>query len=164
MQCVKNKIGYLMNLKFTWKRLEDLTTLEFYHLIKVRESVFVVEQQCAYQETDELDLHAWHLSCFLDNELIAYCRVVEPGLKYDCPSIGRVLTIAKHRNKSIGRSLMAEAIRFTEQTYANLSINIGAQVEVKGFYESFDFKQIGQPYDDAGIMHIDMIRTVQTLD
>ena len=147
-----------MKLDFKWSRIEDLSTLELFAIIKARESVFIVEQQCPYQETDDMDLHCWHLEVSVDNQLAAYARVVDPGIKYEQPSIGRVMTISEFRKLKIGRSLMTEAIRFTEEKYPQMGIKIGAQVYLQKFYESFRFTAVTEPYDEDGIPHIDMIK------
>ncbi|MFT3760818.1 GNAT family N-acetyltransferase [Thauera sp.] len=147
-----------MNIDFKWSRLDSLATLELYEIISARESVFVVEQNCPYQETDGMDLHAWHLSAFMDGELAAYARVVDPGVKYSEPSIGRVMTVNKFRGQKIGRRLVEEAIKFTETTFPMSGIRIGAQVYLKRFYESLGFRSVGEVYDEDGIPHIDMIR------
>jgi ElaA protein len=148
-----------MNLEVKWSRLADLSGLEWYKIVKERESVFVVEQQCVYQETDEIDPISWHLSMSLNGEFSAYVRVVEPGIKYQQPSIGRVMVIEKFRNLNIGRALMKEAIRFTEKQYPQMGIKIGAQVYLQKFYQSFGFENVNEPYDEDGILHIDMIKT-----
>lgn len=148
-----------MKLDFKWSRMESLTSLELFTLIKARESVFVVEQQCPYQETDDLDLHSWHLAVTSNGELAAYVRVVDPGLKYIQPSIGRVLTVEKFRKMKIGRTLMEEAIRFTEQQFPELGIKIGGQVYLQDFYQSFGFQAVSDPYDEDGIMHLDMVKS-----
>ncbi|MGB7401163.1 MAG: GNAT family N-acetyltransferase [Arcobacter sp.] len=147
-----------MKLDFKWSRLESLTALELFNIIKARESVFVVEQQCPYQETDDMDLHSWHLIVSIENELVAYVRVVDPKIKYEQPSIGRVLTLEKFRNLKIGRSLMNEAIRFTEEQFPNMGIKIGAQIYLQIFYESLGFEAASEVYDEDGIPHIDMIK------
>lgn len=147
-----------MQLTFHWQRLEDLSVLEFYHLIAAREAVFVVEQNCPYQETDAMDLQAWHLRVMHNDELVACARVVDPGVKYPQPSIGRVMTVETFRQHKIGRALMQEAIRFTEQTFPAMGIKIGAQVYLQAFYESLGFASVGEPYDEDGIMHMDMIK------
>lgn len=148
-----------MKLEFKWSRLESLTSLELYEIIKARESVFVVEQNCPYQETDDLDPHAWHLSALVNGELAAYARVVEPGIKNSQPSIGRVMTLKKFRGVGIGRVLMEEAIKFTEQAYPENDIKILAQVYLQKFYESLGFHASSEPYDEDGIPHIDMIKS-----
>lgn len=150
-----------MNLEFKWSRLEYLSALELYQIIRAREAVFVVEQNCPYQETDELDLHAWHLSAFVKSELAAYARVVEPGVKNSQPSIGRVMTLKKFRGQKIGRALMEEAIKFTEQTYSGYDIKISAQVYLQKFYASLGFYASGEPYDEDGIRHMEMIKSAK---
>lgn len=147
-----------MDLDFQWKRLDDLSMREMYTIIQAREAVFVVEQACAYQEVDGLDLDSWHLSVLKDGELAAYARVVEPGLKYEEPSIGRVLTLAKFRSLKIGYALVAEAIRFTEAHYPGAGIRIGAQAHLQKFYGSLGFEPVGEIYDEDGIAHIDMVK------
>lgn len=147
-----------MKLDFKWSRLDALSVLELFEIIKARESVFVVEQKCPYQETDDMDLHAWHLAVFSNDEFAAYVRIIDPGIKYDQPSIGRVMTVEKFRNMKIGRSLMNEAIFFTEKQFPGMEIKISAQVYLKNFYESFGFVAINDLYDEDGIPHIDMVR------
>jgi len=151
-----------MNLEFKWSRLESLTALELFKIINARESVFVVEQQCPYQETDNFDPCSWHLSVFSHNEFAAYVRVVDPGSKYQQPSIGRVMTLAKFRGLKIGRALMNEAIRFTEAQFPHMGIKIGAQMHLQQFYESLGFEAASEPYDEDGIPHIDMVKPAQS--
>ncbi|MGO3132226.1 MAG: GNAT family N-acetyltransferase [Alcaligenes sp.] len=152
-----------MDLVFQWKQLDDLSTRELYTIIQAREAVFVVEQACAYQEVDGLDLHSWHLSVLKDGELAAYTRVVKPGLKYEQPSIGRVLTLAKFRSLKIGYALVAEAIRFTEAHYPGAGIRIGAQAHLQRFYGSLGFEPVGDIYNEDGIPHIDMVKPAVTV-
>lgn len=147
-----------MTLEFKWSRLEELSAQAFFSIVKARESVFVVEQQCAYQEVDDMDLQAWHLEALIDNQLAAYARVVDPGIKYEQPSIGRVMTVQAYRHLSIGRSLMNEAIRFTEAQYPHKGIQIGAQLYLKKFYTSLGFETVSDEYDEDGIPHIDMVK------
>lgn len=147
-----------MDLVFTWKRFEELSNLELYQIIQAREEVFVVEQNCAYLDADNLDLSAWHLSVTLNGELAAYSRLVEPGLKFPEPSIGRVLTLAKFRSMKIGYALMSESIAFTEKTFPGKGIRIGAQAHLQKFYGSLGFESVGDVYDEDGIPHIVMVK------
>lgn len=147
-----------MDLKFNWNRLESFSTWEIYEIIKVREAVFVVEQRCPYQEADGADAQAWHLRGQLDGELAAYARVVDPGVKYDEPSIGRVMTVEKFRSLKIGRALVSEAIAFSEAKYPDKGIRIGAQAHLQKFYVSLRFQPVGEVYEDDGIPHIEMLR------
>lgn len=145
-------------LTFKWSRFESITVKEFHAIIMAREAVFVVEQKCAYQEADLYDLSSWHLLCRVGEQLAGYARVIDPRLKYPQPSIGRVMTIASYRSCKLGRRLMLEAIRFTEQTFPGQGIQIGAQAHLHRFYSSLGFKQLGDVYDEDGIPHIDMIK------
>lgn len=149
----------MMDLTFTWNRLEDFSALALYDILRARESVFIVEQQCVYQEADGLDLKAWHLAVRTGDTLVAYARVVEPGLKYDEPSIGRVMTLPAFRHLKVGRALVAEAIAFTEKTYPGAGIRIGAQAQLQKFYGELGFRPVGGVYDDDGIPHIDMVKS-----
>lgn len=128
-------------------------------MIMAREAVFVVEQECPYQETDALDLLAWHLRGMIEDELAAYVRVVDPGKKFEEPSIGRVMTSSAFRGRKLGRPLMHEAIAFCERTWPGQGIRIGAQVYLRTFYESLGFSQVGDEYDEDGIPHMDMVRS-----
>jgi ElaA protein len=145
-----------MNLELKWHRLDALTAREMHDLIKAREAVFVVEQRCAYQEADDMDLAAWHLRVFANGELAACARVVDPQVKYAEPSIGRVMTVQKFRGLKLGRGLMQEAIRFTQATFPNAGIKISAQLYLQNFYESLGFVAATAPYDEDGIPHITM--------
>lgn len=147
-----------MEPKFNWNRLESLSALEMYSIIQAREAVFVVEQTCAYQEADGADIQSWHLCVLLDGELAAYARVVDPGVKYSEPSIGRVMTVAKYRKLQLGRALVAEAIAFAEGQFPGAGIRIGAQAHLRKFYGSLGFQPVGAVYDEDGIPHIEMLR------
>lgn len=147
-----------MHLNYQWNRLEALTALELYEVVRARESIFVVEQQCAYQECDGVDPQSWHLRVTVDGELAAYARVVDPGIKYTEPSIGRVIALPKFRNLQIGRALVAEAIAFTELHFPGQGIRIGAQARLEKFYASLGFHTVSDVYDDDGIDHIDMLK------
>ncbi len=148
-----------MALNFTWVRFEDLSALELHDIIRARESVFVVEQACAYQEVDGADVHAWHLRVQHEDELVAYARVFSPGIKYQQASIGRVMTLPEHRGKGFGHPLMQEAIRFTEAYFPGTGIKIGAQARLQAFYESLGFVRTSEPYDEDGILHIEMLKS-----
>ncbi len=147
-----------MDLIFTWKRFEELSTLELYRILAAREAIFVVEQSCPYQDADGLDVNSWHLSVSVNGELAAYARLVEPGLKFAEPSIGRVITLADFRGKKIGHALMSEAIAFTEKTFPEQGIRIGAQAHLQKFYGSLGFEPASEVYDEDGIAHIDMVK------
>lgn len=158
MAIAPNQQNNPMTLQFNWKRFDALSTLEMYEITMAREAVFVVEQNCAYQDADGVDPRCWHLRVMRDGELAAYCRVVEPGLKFTEPSIGRVITLQKFRSLKIGYALVAEAIRFTEAQFPGQGIRIGAQAHLQKFYGSLGFEPVGEVYDEDGIAHIDMVK------
>lgn len=153
-----NMESWKMDLHFKWGRLEAFTASELYEVIMAREAVFVVEQRCAYQEADGVDRHCWHLRVLLDGELAAYARVVEPGINYVEPAIGRVMTLARFRHLKLGRALMAEAIAFTEARFPGRGIRLWAQAHLQGFYGSLGFEPVGGIYDDSGMPHIEMLK------
>ncbi len=144
-------------LEFKWSRPQALTALEWHTVLMARESVFVVEQRCPYQEADHLDAHAWHLQVRKDGQLAAYARVVDAGCKYPAPSIGRVMTLPAFRGQQLGRALMQEAIRFTQQHNPHAGIQISAQAYLQHFYAALGFVAEGAGYDEDGIPHIGMV-------
>lgn len=147
-----------MDLNFRWTRMESLTALQWHDIIRARESVFVVEQACAYQETDGADPLSWHLCVHLQGEFAAYARVVDPGIKYGEPSIGRVMTLAGFRHRKLGRPLVAQAVAFTQERFPGQGIRIGAQAHLQPFYGSLGFAPVGEVYVEDGIAHIEMLR------
>lgn len=146
----------------TWilKPFSLLSLSELYALLKARQQVFVVEQRCAYLDIDDGDPPSHHLMGFDgQHSLIAYCRLVPPGIKFSEPSIGRVLTVPAARGKGYGKALMHEALCALSQLYPQQPIRIGAQLYLERFYNSFGFVRVSAPYDEDGILHIEMLRT-----
>jgi ElaA protein len=148
-----------------WQRcgFNELTNVELYEVLAQRQKVFVLEQQCFYNDFDGLDAGAhhvigWRRSDDGARELVAYLRVLAPGAKYDEMSIGRVLTTEAARGTGAGRELLARGIEYAEQLHPGHRIRIGAQQYLEAFYQSFGFETISEPYDEDGIMHIDMLR------
>lgn len=137
---------------------DQLTAREIHDILQARAAVFVVEQKCAFQDVDGADPVSEHLVGRKDGAIVAYCRLVPPGIKYPEPSIGRVITARSERRTGAGRALMARAIERAEQLWPGHCIRIGAQHYLEGFYGSFGFVQSSEPYDEDGIPHIEMIR------
>ena len=147
-------------LNWHWQSFDDLTKAELYEILRLREAVFVLEQECAYQDLDDLDQYAWHVSGRTDeNELAAYCRVVYPGKKYQEPAIGRVATAKQFRGKGLGVALMNYAIKQTEARYAGQGIRISAQQYLEKFYSELGFTACSDLYYEDEIPHIEMLRT-----
>jgi ElaA protein len=148
-----------MAIRWMLKTFRELTNDELYAALRLRTEVFVVEQQCIFQDMDNKDQPCHHLLGWQDGQLAACTRIVPPGLSYDnYPSIGRVVTSPTARGQGVGRILMEESIRVTEQLYGKQPIRIGAQLYLKKFYESFGFEQTSEVYDEDGIDHIEMTR------
>lgn len=145
-------------MNWTLKKFEDLSPYELYAILRLRTEVFVVEQNCVFQDMDNKDQPAYHLMCWENNTLIAYTRLIPPHLSYNEPSIGRVVTSASARGGGIGRKLMEKSIEEIVRLYGKTPIKLGAQLYLKKFYESLGFIQSGDIYDEDGIDHIEMIR------
>ncbi len=150
-------------IDWRWTSFEQLSINELYEILKVRQQVFTVEQNCVYQDVDGLDQNAWHLSAWrsLDegnNELVAYCRVIHPSYKYAEPSIGRLLTIQKVRSAGVGKQLLAVAIKKIEEQYPSQDIRISAQSYLHNFYAQYGFKKVSEPYLEDSIPHIEMLK------
>jgi ElaA protein len=141
-------------------RFDELSPRDIHDLYQARVAVFVLEQKCPFQDVDGADLECWHLigRASPSGEVLAYSRLVPPGLKYPEPSIGRVLTTANARRSGAGRELMAESIARAGKLWPGLPIKIGAQQYLERFYGSFGFVRTSEPYDEDGIMHIEMVR------
>lgn len=132
--------------------------MELYTILRLRNQVFIVEQSCVYQDLDNKDIYCHHLMLFENKLLVAYARLVPPGLSYDEMSIGRVLTSKEVRGKGAGRKLMALAIENCRKIFGDGPIKIGAQHYLKQFYNDLGFKETGDVYDEDGIDHIHMVK------
>jgi ElaA protein len=147
--------------RWQWSRMPRLTAGELYAALAARQQVFAVEQHCAFLDADGHDAHAWHLLGWLAHSgaevLVAYLRVLDPGHKFAEPSIGRVLTLSPYRGIGLGRILMAEGIARTTQAWPGHSIRVAAQQRLEAFYASLGFLPASPPYDEDGIVHVDMV-------
>ena len=140
------------------KKFDELTPHELYAILQLRNEVFVVEQNCVYQDADNKDQTAWHLMAWKDGLLAGYTRLIPAGIAYEQPSIGRVITSQKFRGDGLGKILMQRSIEWMEKIFGRTSIKLGAQLYLKKFYESFGFQQSSDVYPEDGIEHIEMIR------
>ncbi len=141
------------------KSYKDLSKEEFHDIIQLRIAVFVVEQNCPYQELDDKDRDAYHLFGQDDNgKIVAVARILPEGISYEKDwSIGRVLILPEFRNRKSGYDLMEEAIRFIRKHAPEKQIRISAQAHLQSFYEKVGFTFTGRAYDEDGIPHIEMI-------
>lgn len=151
-----------MKLNWILKKFDALTPYELYDIIWLRNEVFVVEQNCVYQDADYKDQKGWHyMGVDDDGKLMAYVRLLPPGVSYEEPSIGRVLTNPAARGTGIGRILMQNAIEQCKQLFDDVPIKIGAQYYLLKFYSSLGFVQTSEIYLEDDIEHIEMIRNIQ---
>jgi ElaA protein len=147
----------MKDMQWTLKRFDELTPAELYTLLRLRTEVFVVEQQCIFQDMDDKDQSCYHLMGWEENNLVAYTRLVPPGVIYTEPSIGRVVSSPLVRGRGIGRTLMEKSIEQTEALFGPVPIRIGAQVYLQTFYTGLGFSPVSEPYIEDGIPHIEMI-------
>lgn len=147
-----------MTPKFILKRFNELSVAELYDLLQLRSEVFVVEQNCVYQDLDGKDEKALHLLGIYNNKIVAYSRLFAPGSYFDNASIGRVVVDEQYRKNKWGHSLMEESIKAVKEAFNTEAITISAQLYLKKFYESHGFIQDGREYLEDGIPHIKMNR------
>jgi len=145
-------------MKWILKKFEELTLEELYSILQLRNEVFVVEQNCVYQDVDNLDKQAWHLMGWQETQLMAYTRIIPPGIKYKEPAIGRVVISMAIRNKGVGKDLMNQSIDACEKLFGNTSVTLNAQLYLKRFYESLGFVPVSDVFPEDGIEHVKMTR------
>jgi ElaA protein len=149
-------------IEWQWNSFADLTVTQLYEMLALRQQVFVLEQTCLYPDIDGLDTGAYHLLGWRSvdgrRELIASLRCLAPGAKYAEMSLGRVVTSPAARGTGLGRELVAQGIAHAESLHRGHAIRIGAQAHLERFYANFGFVTVSEPYDEDGIMHVDMVR------
>ncbi|WP_224485354.1 GNAT family N-acetyltransferase [Robertkochia aurantiaca] len=139
------------------KEFNELTLDELYQLLQLRSAIFVVEQDCIYQDIDGKDQKAWHLLLKDGKELIAYTRIFKPGDYFKNPSIGRVLVREDRRKEKWGHAIIKASKEAILSSFPDAVIEISAQTYLQKFYESHGFSQIGESYLEDGIPHIRMV-------
>ena len=148
-----------MEIGWFCKHFKDISAEELYKIIQLRISVFVVEQNCPYQDADGKDIKSQHVLGIQNGELIAYSRIVFPGVSYKEVSIGRVVTSLKIRNTGAGKILMKKTMEYIREEFGKVPIRIGAQLYLEKFYGGFGFIREGDEYLEDGIPHIIMLFT-----
>ena len=129
---------------------------QVYDLLRLRQQVFIVEQDCIYKDIDGIDPDCFHLLVY-DNEILAaYLRILEPGLKFKEASLGRIIVAKDYRGTGLGQELIKSGISFVKSEFDNHSIRIEAQTHLKKYYHSFGFVEEGNTYKVDGINHIQM--------
>lgn len=147
-------------MKFRWecKSFNDLSADQMYTILCVRQEVFVLEQECLYLDADGKDRKSLHLMGFDGEELVAYARIVEPGVSYSEVSMGRILTTKNARGTGAGIELMEEGLREIENRYGKVPVRISAQTYLLKFYQKFGFESTGKEYLEDEIPHTEMLR------
>ena len=145
-------------LEVVVKSFSELTTDELYAILQLRSEVFVVEQNCVYQDIDYKDQKAMHILGFKNDKIVAYTRIFKPNDYFLNASIGRVVVAVNERKYGYGHIILKHSIKAIEQYFKQTTIKISAQTYLKFFYESHGFKQIGNEYLEDNIPHIAMIK------
>ena len=153
-----------MNKQFILKTFYELTLDELYAIMRLRQEVFTVEQDCPYQDCDDKDQESMHL-LFIDhnNSLLAYTRILPKGLSYqEYSSIGRVVNSKSVRGQGIGHLIMKKSIAIINEKYGNVAIKISAQTHLSAFYEAHGFHIAGSGYLEDNIPHVAMVLPAST--
>lgn len=146
----------MMNISV--KNFSQLTTVELYNLLQLRSEIFVVEQDCVYQDVDGKDQTALHVIGSKNDQIVAYTRIFAAGDYLDQASIGRVVVKVSERTHGYGGTIMKASIAAVEEYFNDKTIVLSAQTYLKRFYNSLEFKEIGEEYLEDGIPHIKMIK------
>lgn len=141
------------------KFFDELTTKELYELLELRSEVFVVEQNCVYQDVDGKDFKAIHVLGKKEDRVVAYTRIFKPGDYFEKTAIGRVVVKASERQHGLGKVIMQDTIAYIEQIFKENTIVLSAQTYLIKFYNSLGFQEVGEAYLEDDIPHIKMIRT-----
>jgi ElaA protein len=149
----------MSKIKPSFKHFSELTADELHDILQLRSEVFVVEQNCVYQDLDGKDKSAIHMVWRDNNQrMIGTCRVLPPGLSYQEVSIGRIVTSSAFRGKGFGHQLMQEVLHFVQIKFEHPNIRISAQSHLEGFYQVHGFESTGKEYLEDGIPHKEMVK------
>lgn len=140
------------------KSFNEFSIHELYAVLRLRNEVFIIEQNCPYLDLDGKDQESFHLLYYVEDQLAAYTRLLPAGLSYEEPSIGRVITAPSFRGIGLGKLLMEASIDGCYEKFGICGIRISAQYHLSKFYSSLGFAEVGQVYDEDGIPHIQMFR------
>jgi ElaA protein len=147
-----------MTLTWKIKPFETLSATELYEILRLRSEVFVVEQNCVYQDVDGRDVQAVHVFGEFEGKVVAYARIFDKGFPYETASIGRVIVKQTARDQKLGRILMEKAIAAVAERFLQTTITISAQLYLQKFYESLGFTATSEMYLEDDIPHIEMVK------
>lgn len=140
------------------KTFSELSVVELYAILRLRSEVFVVEQDCVYQDIDDKDQKAVHIIGFKNGRVVAYTRIFKPGDYFSKASIGRVAVAENERTYGYGYVIVKHSIKAIRNYFNEKIIKISAQTYLKKFYNSLGFQQVGEEYLEDGIPHVSMIK------
>ena len=144
-------------MQYIMKTFEELTNIELYEILKLREEVFILEQACIYPDIDGKDEHAQHLLAFDAGKIIGCLRILDKGVTFEECSVGRVIVSKHHRGRGIAKEMMQQALDFIRREMKETYIRISAQAYTIPFYERVGFKTVSAEYMEDGILHVEML-------
>lgn len=144
-------------MEYKIKTFDELTNKELYSILRLRSEIFVVEQNCIYQDMDNKDLKAYHLMAVDKGELVAYLRILNKGVSYKETSIGRVVVKKEYRRRKLGLEIINRAIDYIKDIMKENEIRISAQVYAKNLYKKAGFKEVSEEYLEDDIPHVEML-------
>lgn len=148
-----------MSIEFKIKPFKELSAEELYQILRLRSEVFVVEQNCVYQDIDGKDQKAFHIIGEFEDKIVAYARIFKAGAYFDNASIGRVIVDANYRDRKWGHDLIKASILGIKDHFGESQITISAQLYLQKFYESHGFFVVGETYLEDGIPHVEMLKS-----
>ncbi len=160
LNCVS--LSVMSELQWKCTGFNELSPHQLYSILRLRMDVFVMEQDCAYQDMDNCDQDALHVTAMQDAELLCYARLLPPGVKYQTVSIGRVITQKSIRRDGFGKRLMSKSLEYCQQYWPGETITISAQQHLEKFYCELGFVTESEPYLEDGIPHIQMRQAPDT--
>ncbi|MCH4552161.1 GNAT family N-acetyltransferase [Aestuariibaculum lutulentum] len=145
-------------LQIKVKAFDELSVHELYNILQLRSEVFVVEQNCVYQDVDGKDEKALHILGFKHDKIVAYARIFKPGDYFEFSSIGRVVVHLNERDFKYGYDIMKASIEAIKTHFNESTIRLSAQLYLKNFYNNLGFVEVGESYLEDDIPHIAMVR------
>jgi len=144
-------------LDFQFKHYTDLSLNEFHDIVALRIAIFVVEQNCPYQELDGKDKKCYHLICRNGlGDIVATLRILPPNLAYETVGIGRIVVHEKERGKNMGHDILKRSMAFIKEEFGEVPVMLSAQKNLEHFYEKHGFTSTGKEYLEDGIPHVEM--------
>ena len=144
-------------MEYIQKPFHAFTPLELYHILRLRQEIFIIEQACIYPDIDSKDEDAQHLLAYENGELVGCLRILKKGVSFDEASIGRVVVAAPHRGRGIAKEMMRRALVFSAEEWGETRVKISAQSYALPLYEDVGFVTMSEEYLEDGIPHVDMV-------